>query len=106
ACGGGMRKGWPAARSREAVALPDRFGMTGDVTCLDSFWDPGTQRVRQRARVEHELDRTNTWGLHLQYERPLGASGWRVGWLATGNLMRSEERRVGKECRSRWWPSQ
>src|SRR5439155_26006207 len=22
-----------------------------------------------------------------------------------GRLMRSEERRVGKECRSRWWPS-
>src|SRR2546430_9861989 len=21
-----------------------------------------------------------------------------------GNLVRSEERRVGKECRSRWWP--
>jgi len=83
----GMLKEWAGDRSLEAVALHDRFGMTDDVTYLDSFWDPGTQRVRQRARVEHELDRTNTWGLHLQYERPLGASGWRVGWLATGNLM-------------------
>src|SRR5437763_8928389 len=25
--------------------------------------------------------------MHHQYERPLAASGWRVGWIATGNLM-------------------
>ena len=25
-------------------------------------------------------------------------------WVITGDKNRSEERRVGKECRSRWWP--
>src|SRR5689334_9579058 len=25
------------------------------------------------------------------------------GWRMTGTTLRSEERRVGKECRSRWW---
>src|SRR5881396_485330 len=83
----GMLKEWVGNRSLEAVALHNRFGMTDDVTYLDSFWDPATQTVVQRPRVEHELDRTDTWGLHVQYERPLGTSGWRVGWLATGNLM-------------------
>src|SRR5207248_7724615 len=31
-----------------------------------------------------------------------------VNWLPFGSLTysRSEERRVGKECRSRWWPYQ
>src|SRR2546429_5620516 len=27
-----------------------------------------------------------------------------IGWLGCGDLTRSEERRVGKECRSRWSP--
>src|SRR5690348_18009052 len=27
-----------------------------------------------------------------------------AGFRAKNNGMRSEERRVGKECRSRWWP--
>ena len=30
-----------------------------------------------------------------------GLAGWLSGWLAGG---RSAERRVGKECRSRWAP--
>ena len=29
---------------------------------------------------------------------------WKVGWLASIPVIRSEERRVGKECRSRWSP--
>src|SRR5690348_17596892 len=35
---------------------------------------------------------------------------WRISalncgsWSARTDLTRSEERRVGKECRSRWWP--
>src|SRR6516162_6810617 len=34
--------------------------------------------------------------LHVIPHRDLGGRRW-AGW-------RSEERRVGKECRSRWWP--
>src|SRR5580700_3107345 len=38
--------------------------------------------------------------------RALGGSEWRVSRLARqpGAASRSEERRVGKECRSRWSP--
>src|SRR3712207_7376110 len=32
-------------------------------------------------------DRTNLWGLHLEYERPLATAGWRVGYLATANRL-------------------
>src|SRR5438067_5962444 len=34
------------------------------------------------------------------------SAGWLHGSLLhiVFNMMRSEERRVGKECRSRWWP--
>jgi hypothetical protein len=35
--------------------------------------------------VEENLDYTDTWGLHLEYERPLPGPGWRIGWLATAN---------------------
>jgi hypothetical protein len=83
----GLLKEWAGDRALDAVLLHNHFGMSQDVSYLDLFWDPGTQSVQQRPRVDHELDRTDTWGLALQYTRPLTASGWRIGWLATGNLM-------------------
>ena len=33
-----------------------------------------------------------------------GGHGWRAGQKSGGTRLRSEERRVGKECRSRWSP--
>src|SRR6266849_6389856 len=39
---------------------------------------------------------------HSQYRRAIRAVGRRKG--ASGGRERSEERRVGKECRSRWSP--
>jgi hypothetical protein len=83
----GVLKEWAGGRSLEALVLHNRFGMTHDVAYLDPIWDPATQRIALRPRLEHNLDRTNTWGLHLAYERPLLASGWRIGWLATANRM-------------------
>jgi len=83
----GLLKEWPGERSLDAVLLHNRFSMSEDVTYAELFWDPSTQRALQRQRLDRELERTETWGLHLQYERPLAASGWRVGWIATGNLM-------------------
>lgn len=86
----GLVKEWTGNRSLEALVLHDRFGMTHEVTFLDQVWDPGTQQIILRPRLEHNVERTNTWGLHLEYERPLAApeAGWRIGWLATANLMR------------------
>src|SRR3712207_2807854 len=36
--------------------------------------------------------------------RRFGASNWGTVGGAVGGILRSEERRVGKECRSRWSP--
>ena len=81
----GLLKEWPGNRSLEALALHHRLRMTQDVDYLDHFWDPGTQQFVQVPRVEHGLERAATWGMHLVYQRPLGVSGWRIGWLATLN---------------------
>lgn len=81
----GLLKEWPGNRSLEALVLHHRLRMTQDVVYLDQFWDPGTQQFVQVPRAEHGLERAATWGMHLAYQRPLGVSGWRIGWLATMN---------------------
>ena len=83
----GMLKEWPNNRSFEALLLHNRFGMRHNVVFLDQFWDPALQQFATRARLDHNLDRTNIWGLHLGYQRPLTAEGWRIGWVATANRM-------------------
>lgn len=82
----GALKEWAGGRSFEVMVLHDRFSMTHDVTWLDPFWDPSARTMVQQARMQHDLDRTNTWGMHLAYTQPLD-SGWRVGAIATTNLM-------------------
>ncbi len=81
----GLLKEWAGDRSLEAVVLHDRFKMTHDVTFVDAFWDPSTQQFLQRPRLEHNRDFTKRWGLQVKYQRPVMASGWRIGWLATAN---------------------
>jgi hypothetical protein len=83
----GLTKEWSGARTLEAIVLHNRFGTTHDVFFLDSFWDPATQQFSQRSRLDKNLDRTNTWGLHLAYEQPLATEGWRTGALFTFNRM-------------------
>ena len=85
----GILKEWEGGRALEAVLLHNRFAATHDVTYVDLIWDPALQSMAERARLEQNADRTGTWGLHLKYARPIGggASGWRVGWLATVNRM-------------------
>ena len=83
----GLLKEWANGRSLEAVLLHNRFVATHDVTFVELFWDPALQQTAERARLEQNADRTNTWGLHLEYALPIGASGWRVGWLATANRL-------------------
>ena len=87
----GALKQWPrdsaagAPRSLEAVLLHNRFAVTHEVTYLDAIWNPITQQVEQQPRIEDNYDHTNTWGLQLNYQIPLGARGWRIGWLAVAN---------------------
>src|SRR5438046_10517093 len=59
--------------------------MTHEVTFLDVFWDPGTQQFFQSSRLERNRDFSKRWGVQAKYERPLAASEWRIGWLATFN---------------------
>ena len=83
----GLVKEWAGGRTLDVVVLHNRYAMTHDVTYLDLFWDPNTQTTGQRMRVDENPDRTNIWGLHLAYERPIAQSGWRIGWIATVNQM-------------------
>ncbi|MGQ0640794.1 MAG: hypothetical protein ACT4P6_08520 [Gemmatimonadaceae bacterium] len=81
----GIVKEFAGDRSFEAMVLHSRFDMTHDVTWLDFRWDSIARRTVERQRIEHNQDKTNTWGLHVVYERPLAAHGWRIGWLGTVN---------------------
>jgi len=85
----GLTKEWATARgarTAEAILLHNRFDMTHDVTWADQVFDPNTRNFLSRARIDHNLDQTNTWGMHLAYSQPLADSGWRVGAIATTNL--------------------
>ncbi len=82
---GGLKE-WDGEHSLAAVLVHHRYASTHDVFYLDGIWDPGGPGFGFRPRVEQNLDHTNTWGLHLEYQQPLRAEGWRLGWLATTNL--------------------
>src|SRR5947207_6962567 len=64
--------------------------VTGVQTCAlpicVSIYFPG-------ANKNAKSDAANSWSLRAARYSPPSSSFWR-----------SEERRVGKECRSRWWP--
>jgi len=88
----GALKEWPAdsgkgggARSLQAILLHNRFAATHTVTYADAIWNPITQQFDEQARIEHNEERTNTWGMQLNYQIPLAAPGWRIGWLAVAN---------------------
>ncbi len=83
----GMVKEFAGDQSLEAVLVHNRFAMTHDVTYVDFFWDPTLRQTLPRPRLEHNPDRTNTWGLHFQYQRPLSDSGARIGAIVTANRM-------------------
>jgi hypothetical protein len=82
----GMVREWSHDHALEAVVLHNRFDMTHDVYYLDAFWNPNDQRIMMNPRLEQNLDQSNTWGLHLAYQRPLTDDGWRVGGIVTTNL--------------------
>jgi hypothetical protein len=83
----GMLKELAGDQSIEAVVVHNRFAMAHDVTYMDFFWDPALRTTLPTPRLEKNPDRTNTWGLHLQYQRPLPDSGRRIGAIFTANRM-------------------
>ena len=72
-------------RHFEAVLLHNRFNMTHDVSYLEWFWRDTDFLPTVTNRIETNLDRTRTWGLHLGFAQPLTASGWRIGGIVTAN---------------------
>lgn len=72
-----------AERTYEAVLLYSGIDMTHEVTYPPVFVAP-TDPVPVDD-VETNLDRTDTWGLHVNYAQPLNDEGWRVGGSLTGN---------------------
>jgi hypothetical protein len=87
----GVVRDWESGASMEALLVHDRLAMTHDVTFAELFYDPNLRTTASRPRNERNFDRTNTWGLQLAWQRPVGDSGWRLGAFATGNLMSHPE---------------
>ena len=83
----GLLKEWSPSRALEAVVVHNRYRSSHEVTYADWFWDPGARQVVARPRIEHNLDRTNTSGVHLSYVQPVGAAGWRIGGTLTANRL-------------------
>ncbi|MCI0434167.1 MAG: hypothetical protein L0271_11105 [Gemmatimonadetes bacterium] len=79
----------PTGARYEAMLLHHRTDMRHDVTYFDWTCCVGdTSPVPfPRTRTEENLDQTNTWGVHLGYDRPVGQHGWRIGGILTGNVM-------------------
>ncbi len=72
-------------RTYEAVLLFNQLDMTHDVTYVEWLFEEPVPEPSLRTRVETNLDRTNTWGVHLGYVQPLAADGWRIGGIFTTN---------------------
>ncbi|MGH7560521.1 MAG: hypothetical protein ACRENB_05825 [Gemmatimonadales bacterium] len=83
----GALQEWRDGRTLSAVLVHNRYAASHEVYYLDTFWDPGGQSFSQRTRQEDNLDHTNTWGAHVEFSHPLPGPGWRLGWVATTNLM-------------------
>ena len=55
--------------------------------------------------MKFELIATSTFGLEAVVKRQIQRLGYEIKEVSDGKILtRSEERRVGKECRSRWSP--
>ncbi|MBA3404701.1 MAG: hypothetical protein H0U13_08470, partial [Gemmatimonadaceae bacterium] len=74
-------------RNLEVMLVHSRTDMRHDVRFTTFRWDPVARRTIQTQRNELNEDRTNLWGLHSEYSRPLGSEGWKLGWLGTVNRL-------------------
>src|SRR3712207_9045122 len=76
------------------------IGVTGVQTCALPILAENLHAAAEAAGTEcNAEDILGQLGLH-------GTGGWKIAALSGGQQqrLRSEERRVGKECRSRWSP--
>jgi hypothetical protein len=70
----------------EAIGVYNHFAATHDVLYVDWVLVDSTNYVwDMQERLETNRDRTDTWGVHLGFRRPVGTQGWTVGGILTGN---------------------
>src|SRR5947209_17021632 len=79
------------------------IGVTGVQTCALPICDRSAHAVDHRCDPARARQGRSDLSLRLALDGGWSASG-RRSVPAVQLLARSEERRVGKECRSRWWP--
>jgi hypothetical protein len=80
----GLLREWES-QSLRAVLVHDRIDMEHDVRFVNYVRPDEDEEPVRRVRWDEYDDRTNTWGVHLAYDRPLGSEGWRLGTILTGN---------------------
>ena len=82
-------------------------------TSIDSFNDffqreIGSEGINMNTHIQNEFDKLTNSVNHtisrLEVNFQAEVDNFNSTLLSYGNLCRSEERRVGKECRSRWSP--
>lgn len=79
----GMTKEWGEKRL-EVLLVGDRTNITNAVEHVTVY--EGSRQTYSTYQIQHDFDRTNTWGAQAQYVQPIG-DGWRFGWTATANRM-------------------
>jgi hypothetical protein len=84
----GLTKEWSGQRVFETILLRSRFDMTHDVHFPETqLWTPPNVLTVVPERSESQRDHTVTWGAHSEYSQPMGAEGWRIGFLGTVNRL-------------------
>nr|NIP82959.1 hypothetical protein [Gemmatimonadota bacterium]NIQ58981.1 hypothetical protein [Gemmatimonadota bacterium]NIU79188.1 hypothetical protein [Gammaproteobacteria bacterium]NIX47872.1 hypothetical protein [Gemmatimonadota bacterium]NIY12243.1 hypothetical protein [Gemmatimonadota bacterium] len=87
----GLETAWGEGEALEAVLVHSRLDVEHDL--VDLVWEPVPQEGvpeeqwpwEPRLVESTEHDETDTWGLQLDYTRPLEGEGWQVGGLLTAN---------------------
>ena len=72
-------------KAAELLVLHDRFDVRHDVTYLDWRWDASARQPLFTTRLQRNVDRTETWGLHAGYRWSITGSPWRLGAILTAN---------------------
>src|SRR5256885_6293892 len=83
------------------------YKVTGVQTCaLPISWAPDGNRIsyRQKSGAQAKLYSSDLDGKSKLISTDPSSDSDCPHWIAPDRLIRSEERRVGKECRSRWSP--